>query len=150
MRNCPRRSRSLRSSQLAIGDSNRVTGKTPVNSDREKLEGRTKAFAVRVIRFVAALPKNRITDVLGPQFLRAGTSVGANYREANRAESRNDFIHKVGLVEKEAAESQFWLELFDEVKIGDETERAWLLKEATELLAIFTSIGKTAKARRDA
>ena len=67
-----------------------------------------------------------------------------------RTESRNDFIHKVGLVEKEAAESQFWLELFDEVKIGDETERAWLLNEATELLAIFTSIGKTAKARRDA
>jgi len=67
-----------------------------------------------------------------------------------RTGSRNDFIHKVGLVEKEAAESQFWLELFDEVKIGDETERAWLLNEATELLAIFTSIGKTAKARRDA
>jgi len=98
---------------------------------------------------VAALPRNKTTEVLGPQLLKAGTSVGANYREANRAESKNDFIHKIGVIEKEAAESQYWLELFEEAKIGDETERQWLLKEATELLAIFTRIGRTAKARRD-
>lgn len=114
-----------------------------------ELERRTKIFALRVIRFVSALPRNRTADVLGPQLLKSGTSVGANYREANRAESRSDFIHKIGVVEKEAAESQYWLELFEEAQIGDQNNRRWLLKEATELLAIFTTIGKNAKSRRD-
>ena len=68
--------------------------------DRNELEGRTKGFALRVVRFVGALPKNRVADVLGYQLLRSGTSIGANYREANRAESRNDFIHKIGIAEK--------------------------------------------------
>ena len=62
----------------------------------------------------------------------AGTSVGANYREANRAESRNDFIHKIGLVEKEASESQYWLEICEEAKFGDTEKRKWLLQEAGE------------------
>lgn len=114
-----------------------------------ELEGRTKAFALRLIRFVAELPKNKITDVLGRQLLKAGTSVGANYREGNRAESHDDFIHKIGIVEKEASESQYWLELLEEAKIGECDERQWLLRESGELVAIFTRIGKTAKARRD-
>lgn len=116
--------------------------------DKKELEERTKQFALRVIRFVAALPKNQVTNVLGYQLLKAGTSIGSNYREANRAVSRNDFINKIGIVEKESAESQYWLELFDEADIGDPDERRWLLQEAGELLAIFTSIGKTSKARR--
>jgi four helix bundle protein len=115
--------------------------------DKVELEQRTKQFALRVIRFVAALPKNKVADVLGYQLLKAGTSIGANYREANRAVSRNDFINKIGIVEKEAAESEYWLELFDEASIGDVDERHWLLQEAGELLAIFTSIGKTTKSR---
>jgi len=116
--------------------------------DKAELEQRTKMFALRVIRFVAALPKNKATDVLGYQLLKAGTSIGANYREANRAVSRSDFINKIGIVEKESAESEYWLELFDEADIGDPDERRWLLNEAGELLAIFTSIGKTSKSRR--
>ena len=115
---------------------------------REELEKRTKEFALRVIRFVANLPKNKITDVLGYQLLRSGTSVGANYREANRAESRKDFIHKIGLVEKECSESNYWLELFEESDIGDKPERRWLLKESYELLASFTSIGKKTKRKK--
>lgn len=115
--------------------------------DKAELERRTKAFALRIIRFVASLPKNKMTDVLGYQLLRSGTSIGANYREANRAESRKDFIHKIALVEKEAAETQYWLELFEEANIGDSEARRWLLQESGELLAIFTSIGKTTKAR---
>ncbi len=115
--------------------------------DKEELEERTKRFALRVIRFVAALPPNKIANVLGYQLLKAGTSIGANYREANRAVSRNDFISKIGLVEKESAETQYWLELCDEANIGDVDERLWLLRESDELLAIFTSIGKTAKSR---
>ncbi|OGA33445.1 MAG: hypothetical protein A3G80_00290 [Betaproteobacteria bacterium RIFCSPLOWO2_12_FULL_62_13b] len=119
-----------------------------MNPESAELERRTKAFALRIIRFVGALSRERTTQVLGTQLLKAGTSIGANYREANRAESRDDFIHKVGIVEKEAAETQYWLELFEEARIGNETDRKWLLQEATELLAIFTRIGKTAKARR--
>jgi four helix bundle protein len=113
---------------------------------KKELEQRTKKFALRVIAFVAALPNGRISDVLGYQLLKAGTSVGGNYREANRAQSRNDFIHKIAIVEKESAESEYWLELFDASNIGDLTDRRWLLQEAGELLAIFTSVGKSTKA----
>ena len=115
--------------------------------DKRELERRTKAFALRVIKFVAALPPNKITNVLGYQLLKCGTSIGANYREANRAVSRSDFINKIGIVEKESAEAEYWLELFDEANIGDPDKRRWLLREAGELLAIFTSIGKTTKSR---
>ncbi len=82
------------------------------------------------------------------QLLKSGTSVGANYREANRAQSRSDFIHKIALVEKEAAETQYWLELFEDVKIGGPEDRQWLLQESNALLAIFTSVGKSTKSRR--
>ena len=116
--------------------------------DKKELEKRTKKFALEVIRFVADLPKNKITDVMGYQFLKAGTSIGANYREANRAQSRQDFIHKIAIVEKEASETQYWLELFDASNIGDPESLSWLLTESGELLAIFTSIGKTTKSRR--
>ena len=86
--------------------------------DKHELERRTKAFAVKVIQFVQDLPKNKVSDVLGYQLLKSGTSVGANYREANRAQSRADFIHKISIVEKEIAETQYWLELFEEVDQG--------------------------------
>ena len=113
--------------------------------DKKELEQRTKKFALEVIKFVADLPKNKITDVLDYQFLKAGTSIGANYREANRAQSRQDFIHKIAIVEKEASEAQYWLELFDAMNMGDPKLRLWLLQESAELLAIFTTVGKTAK-----
>jgi four helix bundle protein len=113
--------------------------------DKIELEQRTKQFALRVIEFVAELSKSKVSDVLGYQLLKSGTSIGANYREANRAESRNDFIHKIGIVEKEAAETQYWLELRQEAHLGENQERQWLLQESGELLAIFTSIGKTTK-----
>ena len=116
--------------------------------DKSELEERTKQFALRVIRFVAELPKSKVSEVLGYQLLKSGTSIGANCREANRAESRNDFIHKIGIVEKEASETQYWLELIQEAHLGSAQERRWLLQESGELLAIFTSIGKTTKARR--
>jgi four helix bundle protein len=116
--------------------------------DKKELEERTKRFALRIIKFVAALPKNTVTNVMGYQLVKAGTSIGSNYREANRAVSRNDFINKIGIVEKESAETEYWLELFDESDIGDPKERQWLLQESSELLAIFTSVGRTSKARR--
>lgn len=116
--------------------------------DKAELERRTKRFALRVITFVATLPKGRVGDVVTYQLVKAGTSIGANYREANRAESRNDFIHKIGIVEKEAAETQYWLELCHEAKLADSEQLGWLLQESGELLAIFTRSGRTAKAAR--
>jgi four helix bundle protein len=115
--------------------------------DKVELEQKTKRFALRVIEFVAQLSKSQVNNVLGYQLLKSGTSIGANYREANRAESRNDFIHKIGIVEKEAAETQYWLELAQEAHLGSAEKRQWLLQESGQLLAIFTSIGKTTKLR---
>src|SRR5216683_6130929 len=116
--------------------------------NRVELEKRTKQFALKTIQFAATLPAGKIGDVIRYQLVKAGTSVGANYRDANRAESRNDFIHKIGIVEKEASESQYWLEICDEAKFGDAQQREWLLQESGELLAIFISSGRTAKAAR--
>jgi four helix bundle protein len=113
-----------------------------------ELEKRTMQFALRIIKFVDSLPKSKAGDVVGYQMVKAGTSVGANYREANRAESKNDFIHKIGIVEKEAAESQYWLQLCKEGHLGDPEQRTWLLQESSELLAIFTSSGRTARGKR--
>jgi four helix bundle protein len=99
--------------------------------DKLELERRTKRFALAVVTFVANLPKNKVADVLGYQVLKSGTSVGSNYREANRAESRADFIHKIGIAEKEASESQYWLELLEGAQIGDPDERASCFGSAT-------------------
>jgi len=113
--------------------------------NKSELERRTKTFALRIIQFVTNLPVNKAANIIGYQVLKSGTAVGANYREANRAESRKDFIHKIGIVEKEASETQYWLELLQESNIGSLPDRQWLLRECSELLAIFTSIGKTTK-----
>jgi four helix bundle protein len=118
--------------------------------DRHDLEKRTMQFALKIIEFVASLPNTKTGEVVEFQLVKAGTSVGANYREANRAESRNDFIHKLAIVEKESAESRYWLELCQEAKLGNVELRQWLLQESRELLAIFTSAGRTSKANRPA
>src|SRR5438477_1860982 len=111
---------------------------------KKDLEKRTKQFSLAVIKFTALLPRTREADVLGRQLLRSGTSIGANYREANRSVSRADFVNKIGTVQKEAAETQYWLELLIESSIANDQARS-LHQEATELLAIFTSIGKKLK-----
>jgi four helix bundle protein len=114
--------------------------------DKTELEKRTKQFALKVIEFVATLPQTRTAGVVEYQLVKAGTSVGANYREANRAESRADFIHKIAIVEKECSESGFWIEICAEANLGNLELRKWLLGESRELLAIFTSIGRSTKA----
>ena len=108
------------------------------------LEQRTKQFSLAVIRFTSRLPRTRAADVLARQLLRSATSIGANYREANRAVSRADFANKLGTVQKEASETQYWLELLIESGIAKDAAVP-LHKEASELLAIFTSIGKKLK-----
>src|SRR5438477_4288152 len=109
------------------------------------LEDRTKRFGLAVIKYCSTLPRTRAADVLGRQMLRSATSIGANYREANRGVSRADFINKIGTVQKEAAETQYWIELLMESGISKTECAANLHKESTELLAIFTSIGKRLK-----
>ena len=115
--------------------------------DKEVMKKRTKQFALRVIRLVESLPKGRTTEVLGRQLLRSGTSVGANYRSACRARSTADFISKMGIVEEEADESLFWMELLVESGNMKTVKLEPLLKEADELLAIAVSSIKTAKSR---
>ena len=109
------------------------------------LEQRTKRFALAVIKFVSKLPRTREADVLGRQLLRSATSIGANYREANRGVSRADFANKIGTVQKEAAETQYWLELLIDSGLSDTDAAGKIYKESSELLAIFTSIGKKLK-----
>src|ERR1700719_4798124 len=106
------------------------------------LEQRTKRFALAIIKFSSSLPRTREIDILMRQLIRSATSIGANYREANRGVSRADFANKIGTVQKEAAETQYWLELILESSIRKPANGTQLHQEATELLAIFTSIGK--------
>ena len=114
---------------------------------KTELEGRTKEFSVRIVRLIRSFPKTVDGIEMGRQLLRLGTSIGANYREANRAESKGDFIHKVGIAEKEAAESVYWLEICESAPLGDSHEVRALMKVANELLAIVTSIGRKAKGK---
>lgn len=115
--------------------------------DAEELKARTKAFALRVIHLVEALPKNRTGDVIGRQLLRAATSVGANYRAACRARSQVEFAAKIGIVEEEADESAYWLELVIEAGLVPAAKVQDLLSEANELVAIFVASARTAKRR---
>jgi len=113
--------------------------------DSSKLKARTKAFAVEIIKLVSKLPETQIAGILGKQLTRCGTSVGANYRSSCRAKSRADFISKMGIVEEEADEAVYWMELLVEsglIKADSITE---LLKEADELIAIAVSSIKTAR-----
>ena len=111
----------------------------------QDLKARTKAFALRIIRLVQSLPRGRTADVIGKQLLRCGTSVGANYRASCRARSPADFIAKMGIVEEEADESIYWMELLVESGLVRPELLANLIKEADELIAIVVSSIKTAK-----
>ena len=111
----------------------------------QELKDRTKAFALRVIRLVEALPTGRTTDVIGRQLLRAGTSVGANYRAACRGKSRKEFVSKLGTVEEECDESLFWMELLVEAGLVPSDRLAELMTEPDEILSIIVASRKTAR-----
>jgi four helix bundle protein len=113
--------------------------------NHENLKKRTKQFALNVIKFVEDLPPNRTCNIIGGQLLRAGTSVGANYRAACRAKSTADFISKMGTVEEEADESGYWTELLvdaGKIKLAD---ASFLIKESGELTAIAVASINTAR-----
>ena len=113
--------------------------------DAEELKQRTKSFALRVLKLVAALPNNTQGRTIGGQLVRAGTSVGSNYRAACRGRSKAEFIAKLGTVEEEADESAFWLELVIEGSLLNAKQVQPLLDEANELTRIMASSRITAK-----
>ena len=110
------------------------------------LRERTEAYALRIIRLYVALPsKNAVAQTLGRQVLRSGTSVGANYREADQARSKAEFISKMGDCLKELAESDYWLTLLVKSETMPGDLLASLIAETSELIAIFTTIINRAK-----
>jgi four helix bundle protein len=113
--------------------------------DRKKfakeLEKRTRRFSVNIIRLSLTLPDTPEGRVVRNQITKAGTSIGANYREANRARSKADFRNKIKICEGEASETQYWLEIVTDLKWKSWEELEPEYEECSELLAIFTSIG---------
>lgn len=107
--------------------------------NENELKQRTKTFALRIIKLVDALPKTTAGRAIGNQLMRSGTSVGANYRAACRDRSKSEFIAKLGVVEEEADESAFWMELIVESGLMKESLVSVLLKEANELVAIMAA-----------
>jgi four helix bundle protein len=111
-----------------------------------ELKRRTYRLAVETIRFVESLPRNRSGDVLGKQLLRSGTSVGANYRAACRGRSRVEFLAKLGIVEEEADETVYWLELIEQSGLSHNHECLVALKDlADQITAMVVASKKTVR-----
>jgi four helix bundle protein len=112
------------------------------------LKKRTKAFALRILKLVDALPKTTAGRALASQIVRSGTSIAANYRAACRAKSPADFISKMGNVEEEADETLLWLELLEESGLVSPAKLTAIKEEADELTAITVGSIKTARRNR--
>lgn len=115
---------------------------------KDAFRARTKAYGLRVVRLVQELPRNMTADVIGRQLLRSATSVGANYRAACRAKSPADFIAKMGIVEEEADESLYWMELLIEGGLLPEERLRELMAEGNELVAMTVASINTARRRQ--
>lgn len=111
----------------------------------ENLKQRTRKFALDVIRLVENLPRDMVSEVLGKQLLRSGTSVAANYRSATRAKSSADFINKMSIVEEEADESALWMDLLEASSRLPSAAAQPMIKEAGELTAIAVASIRTAR-----
>jgi four helix bundle protein len=111
------------------------------------LAERLVSFAIRIIQLVQAFPKNATGKHVGNQLLRSGTAPGANYEEARGAESRADFVHKLGIVLKELKESRYWLTVTDQVPLVKGDRLGPLLNECGELIAIIAKSIFTARRR---
>jgi len=115
--------------------------------ESSELLTRTRSFALAAIRYSARLPRKMETQIIVRQLMRAATSVGANYRAACRAKSRPDFIAKMSIVEEEADESLYWLDLLGELSPRPDDNLLSLKREAGELVAIAVASKKTARSR---
>ena len=109
---------------------------------------RTKRYSLDAIKLFVSLPKSEVGKVLGRQMLRSATSVGAQYREANRGKSTADFISKIEGALQELDETSYWLELLQESGINQSEALVKLRKETDELIAIFVTIAKIAKQKK--
>ena len=114
----------------------------------EELRQRTKQLALRLIRLVRSLPNRVDGQVIGRQLLRSGTSAAANYRATCRARSKAEFVAKLSIVVEEMDETLFWLELVSESGMVQARRLEGLLREATELTAIFASARRTARSNQ--
>jgi four helix bundle protein len=111
--------------------------------NEEQFKARTRQLALEIITLVESLPRGRTPDVIGRQLLRSGTSVGANYRASCRGKSKADVISKLAIVEEEADETIYWLELIIESKIVEASRMNSLLKETNEIVAMVVASIKT-------
>ena len=109
---------------------------------------RTKEIAIRVIKVVESLPKSLVGEVIGRQLLRSGTSIGANYRAACRGKSTADVLHKLAIVEEEADESMFWIELLIEAEIVAEKKLSSLYADIDEIVAMTVASIRTLKSKK--
>ena len=107
------------------------------------LEKRTRAFSVQIIRLSMKLPRTPEGMVIRNQLTKSGSSIGANYREANRSRSKADFRNKIKICESEASEAQYWLEVIVEAEWLSRDEISQEYNECSELLALFTAIGRS-------
>ena len=113
--------------------------------NEEQLKKRTKEFAKNIIHLCRNLPNNREGRLIGDQMFRSGTSVAANYRAACRGRSKAEFVSKLAIVEEEADETMFWLEVIKEMGIYKEPVVEDLIKESDEIVAIIVSSIRTVK-----
>ncbi len=107
----------------------------------KQLENRTKQFAIRIILLSSSISYKPENNIIRIQLTKSGTSIGANYRESNRARSKADFVNKLRICESEASETVYWLEIIKELNIVNSENLFLVYEEAKEILAIFTSIG---------
>lgn len=119
-----------------------------VKMDEKTFKARTKKLAVAIIRQMDKLPNSRAVDVVARQVIRSGTSIGANYRAACRAKSTADMINKMKIVEEEADETQYWLEILIEAGLAPKEQIADIYKETDEILAMTVASIKTLRNRK--
>ncbi len=117
--------------------------------DKYKMKERTKILALEIIRMTETFPKNTASFVIDKQIIRSATSVAANYRSLTRAKSKADFINKLCIIEEEADETLFWLELIKELKYANNDKIEVLYKELNEILSIIVSAKKTMKRKNN-
>ena len=116
--------------------------------DEQQFKDRTKQLALRVIRMVATLPQGYTAEVIGKQLLRSATSIGANYRAACRGKSTADVIAKLGIVEEEADETIYWMELLIDAELVSATKMASLIAETHEIVAMTVALIKTLRRKQ--
>jgi four helix bundle protein len=124
-------------------------GRRKAEGGNRDLRGRTKNYALRIVRLYRALPhRDGVSEVIGKQLLRSGTSVAAHYREAGRAKSDLDFISKLEGAQQELDESELWLELLGDSKTLSTDRLRDIRRETDELIAIFVTMTNNVKRRR--